>query len=38
MTTPEPLDTAAIHTLSEVLRNHPRVVFSVLIAIRVTRL
>jgi predicted nucleotidyltransferase len=34
MTTPDPLDTAAIHKLSEVLRHHPHLVFSVLIGSR----
>ena len=36
MTTPDPLDTAAIRKLSEVLRNHPHLVFSVLIGSRAT--
>jgi predicted nucleotidyltransferase len=34
--TPDPLDTVAIHKLSEVLRNPPLLVFSVLIGSRAT--
>lgn len=36
MSTPDPLDAAAIHKLSEVLRNHPLLVFAVLIGSRAT--
>lgn len=36
MTTPDALTTEAIGKLSEVLRNHPRLVFSVLIGSRAT--